>query len=66
MSEDFKALEKRASMIITLMEKQLDYLYVSMDLFKSASIDVEWQLSVDKRLITMQYELVQLTKKLNL
>lgn len=66
MSEDLKALEIRATKLISQMNAQLDYINAVLDLTKSSRIDLDWQLSVDKRLITMQYDIIELSKKIDL
>ncbi len=65
MSEDIKQLEIRARNLLKLMDRQLRYLDVVIDLSKSKKIDVEWQLSVDQRLLTLQYDMISLSKEIN-
>lgn len=66
MTEDLKALEIRATNLVNLMEQQLKQIDVVLDLSKAVRIDVDWMFSVDKRLIEIQYKIIDLNKQLML
>lgn len=65
MTEEIKQLEIRARNLVKLMDRQLRYLDVVIDLSKSKKIDIEWQLSVDQRLLTLQYDMISLSKEID-